>query len=251
MKQFVLTPAMGKRLIGKAMVEHPAIRQVLKTGTLVIIAGTTNGYVAEEILRATGQAEGFSRVGFRRGTVTPPDFDPASGEQGKLEGDVVLVKGAWEKGKTIFDVADRLRRGDVILKGANAVNLTARQAAALIGHPQAGTAGPAVAAAVGRKVRLMVPVGLEKRVGEPIPELAAVTNDPAAEGPGMLPLPGEVFTELEAIALLTGARAGLLAGGGIYGAEGSVWIGVAGEAKQVEAAEKLIRSLADEPPCRV
>jgi hypothetical protein len=30
-----------------------------------------------------------------------------------------------------------------------------------------------------------------------------------------------------------------------------VWIGVAGEAKQVEAAEKLIRSLADEPPCRV
>ena len=50
MKQFCLTTAMGKRLIGKAMVVHPEIQQVLQKGTLVIIAGSTNGYVAEEIL---------------------------------------------------------------------------------------------------------------------------------------------------------------------------------------------------------
>lgn len=30
MKQFVLTPAAGKRLIGKGMVKHPAIAKVLK-----------------------------------------------------------------------------------------------------------------------------------------------------------------------------------------------------------------------------
>lgn len=50
MKQFTVTPAMGKRLIAKAMVVHPAVSKVLKKGTLVIIAGTTNGYAAEEIL---------------------------------------------------------------------------------------------------------------------------------------------------------------------------------------------------------
>jgi len=46
MKQFVITPAAGKSLIGKGMAMHPEIIKVLKTGTLVIIAGTTNGYVA-------------------------------------------------------------------------------------------------------------------------------------------------------------------------------------------------------------
>ncbi|MBL7133623.1 MAG: hypothetical protein ISS78_05950, partial [Phycisphaerae bacterium] len=90
MKQFVVTPAMGKRLIGKAVAAHPAVQAVLKKGTLVIVAGTTNGYVAEEILAATNQGEGFSRRGFRRGMVTPP------GRQGpKIDfpGDVVLVDG--------------------------------------------------------------------------------------------------------------------------------------------------------------
>ena len=52
MKQFVITPAAGKRLIAKALVTHSAIQAALKSGTVVIIAGTTNGYVAEEILKS-------------------------------------------------------------------------------------------------------------------------------------------------------------------------------------------------------
>jgi hypothetical protein len=72
LKQFLITSAAGKRLIGKAMVSHPAITAVLQKGTLGIIAGTTNGYVAEEILKALGQAETFSREGFRRGMVQRP-----------------------------------------------------------------------------------------------------------------------------------------------------------------------------------
>jgi len=108
-----------------------------------------------------------------------------------------------------------------------------------------------VAAAVGRRVRLIVPVGLEKRVDRPLADLAAELNDPTAEGPGMLTLPGEVFTELDAIAVLTGAMAELLAAGGIYGAEGAVWIGVDGEPDEIEAAGELIESLATEGPCRV
>ena len=59
MKQFLVTPCMGKRLIGKAMAIHPDIKSVLEKGTLVIIAGTTNGYVAEEILKMTEQPKDF------------------------------------------------------------------------------------------------------------------------------------------------------------------------------------------------
>ncbi len=249
MRQFVLTCSMGKRLIGKALAAHPAVQGAVKNATLVIVAGSTNGYVAEEVLSATGQAEGFSRQGFRRGTVVPPGFSPA-GVKGKFPGDVVLVRGVWEKHKTIFDVADALGAGDVVLKGANAVDLGSGRAAVLIGDPQGGTAGAIVRAVVGRRVKLIVPVGVEKRVCRPVAELAELANAPDAQGPGMLPLPGEVFTELDAVALLTGARATLLAAGGVYGAEGAAWIGVNGEGEQVEAAAGLIGQLAGEGPCR-
>ena len=64
MRQFTLTPAAGKRLIAKAVVAHPVVQTALKSGTVAIIAGTTNGYVAEEILASIGQAEGLSRSRF-------------------------------------------------------------------------------------------------------------------------------------------------------------------------------------------
>ncbi len=34
-------------------------------------------------------------------------------------GDVVITDGVWQKGKALADVIDRLKEGDVILKGAN------------------------------------------------------------------------------------------------------------------------------------
>jgi hypothetical protein len=51
LKQFVVTPSAGKRLIAKALASHPAVSDALKNGTVVIVAGTTNGYVAEEVLK--------------------------------------------------------------------------------------------------------------------------------------------------------------------------------------------------------
>jgi hypothetical protein len=249
MNQFILTCSMGKRLIGKAMAVHPAIKQVLHKGTLVIIAGTTNGYVAEEILHTLGAGEGFSRKGFRRGLVVPPSFDVGS-VAADLAGDVVIVDGQWQQGKTIFDVVDDLHAGDVILKGANVLDLLSGQAGVYVGHPQAGTIGAALQAVAGRRVQLIVPVGLEKRGTVDVHDLAARLSAPGCEGPRMLPLPGETFTELDALELLSGASAELVAAGGIYGAEGCVWVGVDGEAAEIELAQRVIESVAGEPPCQ-
>ena len=165
MKQFVISPAAGKRLIGKALAAHPAIQTALESGTVAIIAGTTNGYVAEEILAKVGQAEDFSRRRFFRG-ITPPPWIPTTEagmlqDQGGFPGDVIIANGVWQKGKTILSVVDGLQEGDVILKGANALDLIRRQAAILIGHPKGGTIGLALQAVVGRRVRLILPVGLE------------------------------------------------------------------------------------------
>ena len=247
MKQFCVTTSMGKRLIGKAMAQHPAIKGVLEQGTLVIIAGTTNGYVAEEILRSLDQGEGFSRQGFRRGMTTAPNAEAPTFD---FPGDVVIRDGQWQKGQTIFDVADELQSGDVVLKGGNALDGRG-QAAVHVADPQGGTILAAAAAVVGRQVRLIVPIGLEKRVLEDVNALAQRCNAPGAEGPRLFPIPGETFTELDAIKLLIGAEVHLLAAGGVNGAEGAAWLGIEGSDEQIEAAAELIQSLAREPACRV
>jgi hypothetical protein len=213
----------------------------------VVIAGTTNGYVAEEILSEAGQGDGFSRIGFRRGMTVAPG---AKVEHRDFPGDVVLVDGQWRKGQTIYDVVDSLGEGDVVLKGANAFDAR-RHPAVQIGHPQGGTILEALAALAGKRVHLIVPVGLEKRVPDDILALAHLCNAPGSQGPRLLPFAGEVFTEIDAIKLLSGAQATLLAAGGVYGAEGSAWLGISGTEEEVDAAARLIRSVASEPPCRV
>ncbi|MEN6329426.1 MAG: hypothetical protein ABFC91_03955 [Methanobacteriaceae archaeon] len=247
MKQFPLTPAAGKRLIAKALATHPEIKRAIKSGTLVIIAGTTNGYVAEEILKGMGQEEEFSRKRFFRGIVLPPGApvnpDGRYIDEDKFLRDVVIYQGVLQKEKTIFDVADQLQEGDVILKGVNAINLDLKQAAIYIGHPQAGTIGASLPAVVGRRVKLILPVGLEKRVNTDLNQLAVKLNQPGLSGPRLLPVPGEIFTELEALKLLTGATAQLAAAGGVAGAEGSIWLAIDGD----KNVEKVLKEVSTEP----
>jgi hypothetical protein len=251
MKQFLITPQAGKRLIARTLANHPSIIKALKNGTLVIVAGTTNGYVAEEILKNHKIANNFSRKHFFRGITMPPTkIVTAEGRlanDSKFPGDIVITKGVWEKGKTIADVIDDLREGDVILKGANALDLIRNQAAILIGHPKAGTIGLALPAVVGRRVKLIIPVGLEKRVNGDLNSIAEKLNAPGAGGYRLLPVSGEVFTELEALMVLTGAEVDLIAAGGVCGAEGSCLIAVNGSEEQEEFAEQIIASVADEP----
>jgi hypothetical protein len=250
-KQFLLTPSAGKRLIARAVCSLPSVAAALRDKTIVIIAGTTNGYVAEELLLAAGQAQGFSRNRFFRGITLPPGF--AVSEQGRLAdengfpGDVVIRKGIWDKGKTIGDVVDELGPGDIVIKGANAVSLSSRQAAILIGHPRCGTIGLAMPAVIGRRVELIIPVGLEKRVDGDLSRIAAMLNAQNAQGCRYYVAGGQIVTELDAIRQISGAETELVAAGGICGAEGSCWIAVSGLPGEVEKAQALVASVAGEP----
>lgn len=249
MGQFVITPAAGKRLIAKAVAVHPAVREVIRSGTLAIIAGTTNGYVAEELLELIGQRDVFTRQRFFRGISLPPWMKTSDTgrllDERNFPGDVVITRGEWRKGLTLFDVVDDLSEGDMIIKGANALDLQRRQAAVLIGHPRGGTIIAALQAAVGRRVGLMIPVGLEKRVDADLMDLSRRLNAPGSRGLRLLPVAGEIITEIDAIRMLTGAEAEIIAAGGVCGAEGSVWLYVHGDGE--EAASELIRSIASEP----
>ncbi len=89
MHTHVVTPSSGKRLIGKATASHPAVKEALHNGTVVVIAGTTNGYVAEEILGEIGQSDGFVRNRFFRGVALPP----ATTGAGRLPSPTIQMRG--------------------------------------------------------------------------------------------------------------------------------------------------------------
>lgn len=251
MNQFMLTVAAGKRLIGKGMAIHPAIKAAVKKGTIVIVAGTTNGYVAEEILSSIGQTGNFSRNRYFRGVTLPPNYKRT--DQGRLpdesefKGDVVIKDGVLLKNTTIEEVADSLKEGDIIVKGGNALDVVHKRAAVLIGNPTGGTIFLSLKAAIGRRVRLIMPIGLEKRISGDLDDLARKVNSPGSKGLRLMPVPGEAFTEIEALSLLTGVDAEMIAAGGVSGAEGGVWLGVSGPAESEQKAEELLKSLAGEP----
>lgn len=252
MKQFLITPAAGKRLIGRALASNKIIKDAIKTKTLIIVAGTTNGYVAEEILSSINQIEGFSKERFFRGVVLPPGQSVTdtgrSSNENHFSGDVVIERGKWKKGLTIFDVVNNLKEGDIILKGANVLDISRRRAGVLIGDPHGGTIGAAMQAVVGQRVRLIHPVGLEKQVTDDLNDLAQLLNAPGARGPRLFPTTGKVFTEIDAISTLTGAKAQVVAGGGVNGAEGSFWLAVTGDDEQVRAASTVLGDVRLEPP---
>ncbi len=251
MIQVSLTVSACKRLIAKGILKHPAVQKALHSHTLVIVGGTTNGYIAEEVLLHLGYEEVFPKGKFFRGITLPPWYPVL--EIGMLQtptpypGDVVIEKGTWHKGKMLFDVINQLGPDDVVLKGANALDPVHKRAGIFIGHHQGGTSGAIVPAVVGRKVRLIIPVGLEKRIYGNMDEIALKINTSPGTAPRFFPVPGEVFTELDAIKLLTGATAELIGGGGVCGAEGAIWLAIQGTDEQENLAKALIEDIKNEP----
>lgn len=247
-KQFLITVPAGKRLIAKAVVSLEQIQKALKSNTIVIAGGTTNGYIAEELLSLIGQKGDFSKEFFFRGV------NLGTGKKINTQGefyfnmDIVIEKGKWIRGKTIFDVVQELGIGDIILKGANAIDAERKLAGIQIANPTFGTSGPILQTVMGRRTELIIPVGLEKRVFGNIGEIAAKVNSPSTTGLRLLPISGNIITELEAIEILTGASGELVAAGGVYGAEGSYWIAVTGTDAQLLTASDIIGSVAKEPP---
>ena len=159
----ILTPSESKRLIAKAVASMDIVKDPLKNGIVVVIKGTTNSYVAEEILGRKIDKDRYARgiVIPERLTSIPPgsQIPDIILEKGKVRGDLVL----GPMGKGTQDVFEVLKAGDVIIKGANALdpNWTA---GIYLGDPYAGTIGLAMRVAFARGISLVIPVGLEKLI---------------------------------------------------------------------------------------
>lgn len=254
----ILTVAESKRLIGKAVAQMPVVKNALANGMVIVIKGTTNAYVAEEIAGIKSNHAAFvtGRIEPEKGPKNLPPTKPVN--------HLIL-----EKGKVVDiplpEAAKKLKAGDVVIKGANALDYKNKMAAVNILDPNGGTTGITMPIIVARKVHLVIPVGLEKLVAgdlvdltlkmrEPMESLpVTMSGRPLTAFPGhMIPsqwiLTGEIVTELEAIKILTGATAFQCSAGGVSGAEGGVWIVFRGTRDQVKKALDLTKSVQGERP---
>ncbi len=236
-----LTVSESKRLIAKGVAQADFVRRAMDEGTLAIGSGTTNGYVVEEI---TG--ERFDKKTLVTGCTLPHGYDGP--KLSYTRQDLVIRKGERLNISAVEALAD-MGPGDVFSKGVNALNYEREQAAVLVGHPTGGGVGAAMGTVMARRIRYLHPVGLEKNVGVDLEQVAEMLNrDAEGKGPTLWVVPGDIFTEIEALEVLAGVDAIPAAAGGVGGAEGAVWLALFGEAKQLDKAREILAGIYGEPP---
>lgn len=244
-KSFVLTVAESKRLIARAVKAHPLVTRALNEGVVAVAKGTTNAYVAEELL-----ARGLHRHHYCTGVTTPPGREGPAPTANKLP-DAVLRHGDPVEDVSATEIVHEMGPGDVFIKGANALNYEKKQAGILIGHPTGGTIGQAIGTVVARRATLLIPVGLEKSIPGDLHDIYGELTrvGPGGDGPTLWPIDGMIFTEIEALRLfMSGGRAAPMGAGGVAGAEGSVRISVWGSSEHIARAEGAVESVRGEPP---
>jgi hypothetical protein len=99
---------------------------------------------------------------------------------------------------------------------------------------------------IGRRVKLLLPIGLEKRISDDIDSIARILNAPGCSGHRLMPVDGEIVTEIEALQHLCGVRSRLVAAGGVGGAEGSIWLHIQGSETEIYKAKALLEAIAAE-----
>jgi len=236
-----LTVAESKRLIGKGVAAADFIRRAMAEGILAVGSGTTNGYVIEEL---TG--EPFDKKKMVTGRTLPHGY---KGPKFSYEHPDLVIRKGERLDVKMADILEEMGPGDVYAKGVNAINYERGQAAVLIGHPTGGGVGRALGTVTARRIRYLHPVGLEKSVPYDLDLAAARLNrDREGKGPTLWVVPGDIFTEIEALKVLADVDAIPVGAGGVGGAEGAVWLGLFGNTHQLETAQGVIESIRGEPP---
>jgi len=237
----VLTPPMSKRLIAKGVAAMPPVRSALDRGRVVITLGTTNAYVAEELLGTP-----IDRGAFAAGFVDDRwNINMRLGESPEI-----VIDQGTRMDPPPEDALSTLRAGDVVIKGGNALDPEG-VVGVLLGSPTGGTVGRYVAACLARGVELIVPIGLAKSVHSSIIDLSQEMGSGRIDlrmglPCGIYPLHGRVMSEIEAMETLFPVCTQHVTSGGIGIGAAAVSLLIEGEDEAVRDAFELVESLRNE-----
>ena len=248
-----LTPSESKRLIAKGVTNLEEVQRALTHGTIIITLGTTNAYVAEEILNALpGSEREIDKQRYAAGVITS-------------EGTCIVPKADREKEVLITDgkisnedvekAIEVLSPEDVFIKGANALDAT-KTAGILMAHAAGGTIGAALGTVMARGVNFIIPIGIEKTIPYSITEAAKRVGKgrfykSMGKPVGLMPVHGTVITEVDALKILGADAAFPIAAGGVSGGEGCVVICAEGSTAKMDELMAIITQIKGEASTKV
>ena len=225
MIQVSLTVEESKRLIAMAISTHPKVKKTLNQGSILFKGGSTVSEVSKAI---TGHSLSLCGIITNRGTVM-------NVESNELPPHIGLYrKGKFEDIDDSFDEEVlSLTENDLVVCGANAIDCYGN-AAMLTGVSGGGGVSSAFSIWHGEGVAIIIPVGLEKLIPNNINDIIKNTGRRKKKlstgmSVGLMPIRGEIITEIEAIDILTGLKAIPIASGGIGTAKGSITLDIEGE----------------------
>lgn len=240
-----LTVSEGKRLIAKGIMAMPSVKEKLEKGMIIVTKGTTNTYIAEELLNKS-----VEHGSFVIGHFAPEGQTPVNAEKKQMK--EVVIK----DGKVIdvgYDEALKmLEPGDIVMKRGNLLNYSMKQAAVCIGAPNGGTTYKLLPYVGEGKAELIIPIGLEKETTANLEDLEKTLN---AGNERLNSVPrlylfrtGMVFTEIEAIRQFADVKVFPYGVGGVAGREGGVSLVISGKETEVNKVLELVKTIQGERP---
>lgn len=237
---FTLTSSESRRLIAKAVIEMPEVKAAWEKAYLLLAGGTTNAFIAQELLDDKTIEPGLCTVGLSTDgllCVTSPDSR-------KSFPNVFLEGGAVDK--TLAEALADYHKETVVIKGANAFDLNGNVGVVTAGF-DGGTIPRIIGPVTSKGLTYITPVGLEKLV----PSVSAASEAVGASHIdismgadfGMYCLPNtKIVNEITAIEILFGLSATLICCGGIGGNEGAVTLAVDGDETPIKALVSYLES---------
>ena len=239
----ILEPAESKRLLAKAVARLPEVRSAYENGRIIVPSGPSMALVLEELTGEKVEPYRYS-MGF-----------VADGRLTMSAAEDRIPARLFEKGVRVDmpypDFLKTMEKGDIIVKGATAVDPEGNTAI-LLSNENGGMVGASFGVASARGIPVIMPVGLEKMIAS-VAEAAygwGQTTLSYSMGVklGIAAFPsGQVITEIEALALLANVHARHVSSGGIGGSEGAVVLLIEGQGDDFDNAIALLESVKGEP----
>ena len=246
---FTLIPSESRRLIAKAVVEMEEVKIARKKAYIILNGGTTNGFVAQELLGMRDLKPQTFTAGINtHRLLCVTDLDK------RAPFPVVLYKGKISS-KTIREALDDFHIETVVIKGANAID-HAGNAGVITAGFDGGSIAQTYGTVMSQGLKYIIPVGLEKMVAsvkEGVEWTGAKTFDYTMGADfGMFCVVNHRFvvTEIDALRILAGVEARHVASGGVGESAGSVVLIIKGDKENVQRAISIVEAIKGEPPLK-
>lgn len=236
--QVTLTIEESKELIAENILFHPSFKKSLKSGSIVFKGGTTVSRICE---KSTGLPLRICGRITERGTVTSDieTDDPHT----------LLLKGGVSRNidGNLLDELSALDSKDLIVCSANAIDVYGN-AVLMAGSEGGGSIGQSISRWYTEGVKVLIPVGLEKLVPGNLNESIRFASRKDVDfsngmSVGLLPLHGEIFTEVDAFRQLGVVDVKVIGSGGIGNANGSKTFQISGEDVEVDRILRVLKEL--------